>query len=102
MGQVYAAGLAGCFMSYSVLKDAPVYISSTIYGGLAIVIFVLYMAMLSRSQARARLAFRLVSVTAIAILTVSFVGQLSGRAYVKVLSALAGAVLILVMMLIPL
>ncbi|KAG2555974.1 uncharacterized protein LOC120686190 isoform X1 [Panicum virgatum] len=100
MVQAYAAFIPVCVTAYPLLKDAPDYIKFIIFGGLAFTNLGLFVGILSNSVARRGLAIRLVSFSAIAVLTFCVASQLSSRIYVA-LTALVGVVLNLIIMLLP-
>ena len=96
MVQALSAFLPACVTAYPLLKDAPDYIKFTIFGGLAFTTLGLFIGTLSNSVARRGLVIRLVSFSAIAVLTFCTACQLS-HIYIG-LSAL-GVVLNLIVML---
>ncbi|CAD6269392.1 unnamed protein product [Miscanthus lutarioriparius] len=79
MVQAYAASLPACVTAYPLLKDTPDHVKFTIFGGLAFITVGLFAGILSRSVARRGLAIRLVSCSAIAVLTFSVASQLAGH-----------------------
>jgi len=98
MVQAFAAFLPVCVTAYPVLKDAPDYIKFTVFGGLVFTTVALFVGILSKSVARRGLVIRLVSFSAIAVLTFCAASQLSSRIYIA-LAALVGVVLNLIVML---
>ena len=98
MVQALSAFLPACVTAYPLLKDAPDYIKFTIFGGLAFTTLGLFIGTLSNSVARRGLAIRLVSFSAIAVLTFCTASQFSSRIYVA-LTVLIGVVLNLIIML---
>lgn len=88
-------------MSYPLLKDAPDSVKLVMYGGLVLITLIVYIGMLSKSEARLMLAIRLVSCTAVTVLTFCVVSLLSVPTYILLLTALAAGAMNLIILLLP-
>jgi CHASE2 domain-containing sensor protein len=99
MVQAYAAFLPACVTAYPLLKDAPDYVKFTIFGGLVSITIGLFAGILSTSSARRGLAIRLVSFSAIAVLTFCVASQLSSRTFISLTALVGVAVNVIVMLL---
>lgn len=97
--QAYAALQPACAMAYPVLKDAPDHVKFIIFGGLVIIYIVLLAGMLSKSLARRQLAFRLVSCSAVTLLTFSVASQLSGPTDITLTAIVGGLMNLFIMLL---